>query len=178
MWDSIQLWGLVTQVLLFGGLVWYTVETRRIRKAAQKQAEASWEQAEAQQRPCLTVVTAARDFDEAILSTGDAEGERIVAPREGSVALENAGNGPALEVRYHFTPVSPASIIGPSGYIPGIPPRTNMTIAVALGVLSNSDYEILLTYDGLSGQRYESRIMTKNLVLTTFHFGKQRVQQA
>src|SRR5690242_4792384 len=93
---------LVVQILLFGALVWYTIETWKIRKAAQSQAQAAWEQAEAQHQPCLTIITEAREYIEAVLEAGGAVGGMIVAARNGNVALENMGNGPAVNVRFRF----------------------------------------------------------------------------
>jgi hypothetical protein len=81
------------QCVALGVLVWYALETLRIRKASQEQAEAV-------QRPCLTLATAARGYEDAVLEMGGAVGGMIVAAREGNVALWNVGSGPAINARY------------------------------------------------------------------------------
>ena len=153
----------LVQLAILVALVWYAVETWRIRKASE-------EQAEAQQKPCLTVVTAPRDYDEAILEMNGAVGGMVVAPRNGNIALENMGNGPAINVSYNFNPVDPSTVSCPHGYLQNIRAGGTFIMAVARGVLSNREYELIVTYESLSGRRYESRITINNLVLTAFHF--------
>lgn len=47
LFDWLQLANFIVQCLLFAGLVWYTVETRRIRKATQQAAQAATDAAKA-----------------------------------------------------------------------------------------------------------------------------------
>lgn len=169
MCDWIALASFLVQCAVLVALVWYAVETWRIRRASQEQAEAV-------HKPCLTLVTAARDYDEAVLEMDGAVGGMIVAPREGNVALQNMGNGPAVNVRYEFIPLNPpqgANVARPSGYLQNIPAGGTFVMQVARGVLRNLEYEFLTTYESLSGHRYESRIILNNLVLTTFDFRRQ-----
>ena len=169
MCEWIPLANFLVQCALFVALVWYAVETHRIRKASQ-------EQAEAQQKPCLTLVTGARDYDEAVLETGGAVGGMIVAAREGNVALQNMGNGPAVNVRYECNPANPpkgANVARPGGYLQNIPAHGTFVMAVAREVLRNLEYEFVATYESLSGHHYESRIIINNLVLTGFYFKRQ-----
>jgi len=159
---------LLVQFAILAVLIWYALETLRIRRASQ-------EQAEAQQRPCLTLVTASREHGEAVLDMNGIVGGMIVAPREGNVALQNMGNGPAVNVRYEFNPVNPpqgANVARPRGYLQNIPAGGTFVMAVAREVLRNLEYEFVTSYESLNGQNYESRIAINNLVLTNFHFGK------
>lgn len=163
----------VVQCAIFAALVLYAVETWKIRKASQKQVAAAQEQAEAQQRPCLTLVTTPREHGEAVLNMGGAVGGMIIASIDGNVALQNMGNGPAVNVHYAFNPVNPpegANVARPSGYLQNIPAKELFVMAVALGGLRNLAYECVVGYTSLSGQSYVSRIAINNLVLTAFDF--------
>jgi len=170
MCDWIPLVNLVVQCLLLLALVWYAWETWKIRKASQEQVEAL-------QKPCLTLVTAPRDYDDAVLDMDDAVGGMIVAASQGSVSLQNMGSGPAVNVEYRFNPVDPpagANVARAHGYLQNIPAAGDFVIALAREVLRNLEYECVITYDSLSGRRYRSSITIKNLVLTAFHFERQK----
>src|SRR5260370_41518365 len=92
------------QCLLFIGLVWYTLETRRIRLATQEQIETL-------QKPCLSFSTTAREADEAVLDMHGAVGAMIALCPNGMAQLENSGYGQAVNVRYALTPADPTSTI-------------------------------------------------------------------
>lgn len=89
--------GLVIQALLFFGLIWYCIETRRIRIAATGQLEAL-------HKPCLTFVATLREQTDAVLDMGDARGTLILDFDSGSAMFINIGNGPAVNVEYRLTP--------------------------------------------------------------------------
>lgn len=54
MCDWLPLANFIVQICLFGGLVWYTIETHRIRKAAQRSADAATDAAKASVQQALT----------------------------------------------------------------------------------------------------------------------------
>ncbi len=68
--------GLVIQALLLGGLIWYSIETRRIRIVSTAQLEAL-------QAPCLTLVATLREGSEAVLDTAGARGTLVLDFNEG-----------------------------------------------------------------------------------------------
>lgn len=160
---------LLVQSATLGALIWYAIETLRIRRASQ-------EQAEAQQRPCLTLDTTSREYNEAVL--GDmlgAIGGMIVAANHGNLALQNMGNGPAVNVRYEFSPLNPpqdANVARPHGYLQTIPAEQIFVMAVARTILQNLTYAFVINYESLSGHKYETRIEVNNLVITAFHFNR------
>ena len=99
--------GLVVQVLILFGLIWYAYETREIRKTSQKQIETSQkqteishEQNEIMQKPCLVPLIQENE------SRVDATlwlNERVLLGTSGNtgyVVLHNIGNGPAFNIRY------------------------------------------------------------------------------
>jgi hypothetical protein len=157
----------VLQVLVFVVLVWYAKETWQIRRL-------SFEQIEALQKPCLTFISTARQQEEAVLDMDDIVGGMIIAAREGSVAIQNVGSGPALNVRYKFTPINPptgANVARPAGYLQNIPPRETLVMPVAREVLRNLEYEFIATFESLNARRYETRVKIKDLVLVQLEFG-------
>src|SRR5271170_5290636 len=85
------------QCLLFLALVWYAIETWRIRKISQEQIETL-------QKPCLTLSATARNFEEAVLGFHDTHSAQVVYTPEGVLRLINVGLGPAFSVTYHLTP--------------------------------------------------------------------------
>jgi hypothetical protein len=161
---------LIVQLLLLGVVVWYAWETCKIRRVSQDQLEAL-------QKPCLTLVTEARDYDAALLELNGAVGGMIVAARNGNVALQNMGYGPAVNVTYNFKPVNPSEgvkVAGSGGYLQNIPAGGTFAMQVARGSLALLEYELIVTYESLGGHRYESKIAINNLVLTAFNFEVQK----
>jgi hypothetical protein len=100
-----------------------------------------------------------------------AVGGAVIAPRNGNVALENVGNGPALNVSYDFRPLDPSNISRPHGYLPNIIVGKSFVLAVPRGILDTQNYEVVFQYDSMSHQRYESRIVVTKKVVTAFRFG-------
>jgi len=153
------------QVLLFAGLMWYCIETRKLRIASQGQLEAL-------QTPCVTFHAAPRDATDAVLDMGCAEGDMILDFIAGDAVLINIGNGPAVNISYTLTPMDNAKS-RPDGYVSSIPPRVRCSVAVSRGILQGHRYDCRILYGSLSQTRYETRLTVNNLVLTPpFHFGK------
>ncbi len=100
-------------------------------------------------------------------------GGMTVAARESNMTVENVGSGPAINVRYQFTPINPperANVARPSGYLPSLPVRRRFAMPVARELLRNLHYEFVCTYQSLSGHQYETRIALENFVLTEVRF--------
>lgn len=171
--DWIQLANLVVQCAILAALFWYARKILRIRRASQDQAEAL-------QRPCITLATAARpheEYEDAMLNMDSALGGLTLATQERNVALQNIGSGPALNVRYEFHPSDPergADLARRGSYLPNIPPRGSFVTPAARDAFRDLECEFVATYESLSGQAYESRITIHNLVLTKSAF---RIQQ-
>src|SRR5581483_5299412 len=91
---------LAIQLAALVALLVYAWDTRKIRKAAQEQAEGI-------QKPFLTLVTHERDHDDAILDLDGTVVTRSVGMIEGNIALRNEGSGPAINIRYRFEPTFP-----------------------------------------------------------------------
>ena len=144
--DWLPILNFALQCVALAVLVWYALETLRIRRASQEQAEAV-------QKPCLTLATAARGYEDAVLDMGGVVGGMIVGSHEGNVALWNVGSGPALNARYRFEPIDPATVARPNGYLQIVLAKETFVMAVAREVLQNLQYEFVITYESLSGRR-------------------------
>jgi hypothetical protein len=151
--------GVVVQVLLLGGLIWYCFETRGIRITSQAQLEAL-------HTPCMTFKATPRNEADAILEMHDARGAMILDFIEGSAVLLNIGTGPAVNVSYVFTSLDEANIRRLDGYIPFVPPKVICSIPVSRTSLVNSDYTCLIEYESLSQAHYSTMMTIRNLVLT------------
>lgn len=123
-------------------------------------------------KPCVTLVTAPRGYEDAVLEMDGAVGVMIVAARQGNVAAQNIGTGPAVNVRYEFMPIDPApgaNVARPHGYIPTILPGEMCVLPVSRGILQNLEYEFVANYESLGGRRNQTKIMLNNLVITDTH---------
>jgi hypothetical protein len=175
----LPLFNAAVQFLLFVGLFWYTVETRRIRKisqrqieTSQRQVEISQEQVEGTHKPCLTFSTARRDFTDAVLEMNGAVGAMILRCPESQAQLESVGSGPAINIRYNLTPTNPDSTIArPSGYLLWLKPGDVFLTPIPRGILQANEWICVITYESLSGRHYQTKIIVNNLVLISIEFG-------
>jgi hypothetical protein len=90
-----------------GVLIWYAIETRRLRKAAAAQIDVSQnllraanDQAEGIAKPCLTIRGKLRDATKTLLNMDDAVGGVCVGDEGGHYVAVNIGNGIAMNVSY------------------------------------------------------------------------------
>jgi hypothetical protein len=170
--DWLDYWNAFIQVLLLGGLVWYTVETWRIRRTSQKQIALSQDQVEGTLRPCISLSTAPREFEAAILAMDETDSTVIVRCPEGVVQIENIGVGPAINIRYEFRPLQPheSTHANPKGYVAGIPKDGTSRIPVARALIVGHNYECQFEYESVSHRRYRTKVTLNNLVITNMRF--------
>lgn len=171
--DWIQFASLLVQSAILLALFWFARKMLQIRRASQAQAEAL-------QRPCLTLATMPRqheEYEDATANMDDTFGGMALAVQEGKVVLQNIGSGPALNVRYEVHRVDPqqnAVVVRPSSRLPDIPANGSFVTAVTREALRGLEYEFVSSYESLSGQGYQSRITLNNLALSKSAFQNQR----
>jgi hypothetical protein len=160
------------QILLLAGLGWYTLETRRIRRISQKQVALSQDQVEATLRPCVSLSTTAREFDDAILAMNETDSTVVIRCPEGVVQIENIGVGPAINIRYEFQPLQPheSTHAHPTGYVAGIPKGGEFRIPVTRTLLAGHDYECSFEYESVSHRKYRTKVILNDLVITNMRF--------
>lgn len=138
---------------------------------SQKQVEASQEQVEAAQKPCLVFSTTPRVPEEAILEMGGTDSVMVILCPGAQAQLENIGNGPAVNARYNLTPTNLASTVArPSGYLVTVLSGQKILTPIPRGILQGNEWEIVLTYESLTGRNYRTKITANNLVLTDIKF--------
>jgi len=159
------------QVLLLLGLVWYTVETRRIRKTSQKQFALGQDQVEATLRPCIALSTAARTGEDAILAVDGTDSTVVVRCPEGLVQIENIGVGPAINVRYEFRAINPENNLAhPTGYVAGVSVSGTFLIPVARALIVGHDFNCVFDYESVAHRKYRTKVTLRNLVITDLRF--------
>jgi hypothetical protein len=174
----IQMWMLVVQATAFLGLIWYCVETRKMRKASQRQVEvsqglisAAMEQVEGLSKPCLTLASELRDLRDVILETNRAVGTTQAASDSGNFMVQNIGNGIALNISYQFVKDSPGGETqqNRTRYIQNLLASQRVTIPESKSLFRES-WTVIFEYESIGGRKYRTTLHINNHVLTTFRF--------
>jgi hypothetical protein len=116
----------VIGILGFGALVFYAVDTRRMRIAAQEQVEASI-------IPCVLITA-----DPQKLGT------------EGAIRIENIGAGPALNIRWAFW----KDLTWNS--LPALEAKKSRSAPFLLKEILNNDKAVVCEFESLSGTKYRT----------------------
>ena len=150
------------------GLVYYAIETFKIRRAAQAQVEAAL-------RPCVVISSAPRPLDDTLMEMDQTDSTAIVSCRDGLVQIQNIGVAPAFNIRYQFTAVDKiGNYLNFTGYVAGIAKDGQVSIPVFLTLIQGHDFHCLLSFESASGHRYSSRATLRNLVITNVRFDSER----
>jgi hypothetical protein len=106
----VQGFGLAVSAVTLGVLVWYALETLKLRVSAQEQVKVSQkllsaaeDQAEGTSKPCITIRAELRDPTDTLLHSDGAVGGSVAKDASGHYVAVNIGNGPALNVSYFFS---------------------------------------------------------------------------
>ena len=176
MWPWIEPANFVVQLVIAAGLIWYTCETWKIRKASQEQIATSQEQNEIMQKPCLVPLVKERgglSIERDVLKDHPYPEQRVLNPSvAGSVRLRNIGNGPAFNIRYE------AQLQEQEGCRKGALPyiakgETESTyLSASISNEGRGAVRLKLSYESLSGRSYESEMSIKewDAVVTCYQF--------
>jgi len=158
------------QILIFVGLIWYAWDTRKIRKASQRQIEISQEQNEVMQKPCLVPLVKERgdsSVERDVLKDRPYPEQRVLDPNvagsiAGSIQLRNIGNGPAFNIRYEAQ-LQELGVGCGKGALPYIPKERDESIHLSASISNQGQgaVRLKLSYESLSGRRYESEMCIK-----------------
>lgn len=89
----------------------------------------------------------------------------------GNVEVRNIGSGPAINIRYAATHnIEAATEQGPSGYLIDIPAGEKFSTPIPRGIFQGHEWEVVFTYESLSGRKYRTKCMINDLVLTNVIF--------
>jgi len=162
----IQVSMLIVQSLALLGLLWYAIETLKIRKAAQKQVKASNDQVEGLSQPCLTFVGEIRDGNDVILEMNGAVGNIVVSPYAGSFTITNIGSGVALNIHYQFTGADHRPAVR---YIPHVASSARASLIERVSQY-NGQHQATFDYESIGGRKYRTTIGLNHQVITSFDF--------
>lgn len=175
-YEPIAIW--LEGIALVAIFIWDRLDSRKQHEetlaqltVSQKQLEASLEQVEASHKPFVTFSTEPRNAEEAVLEMGGAVGGMVVRCPGGNAEIGNVGSGPAINIRYRAShDVTDATEQGPSGYLAGILPGEKFLTPIPRGILQDRKWEIVFTYESLSGRKYQTKCTVDDLVLTNVKF--------
>jgi hypothetical protein len=175
--------GCGTGLITLAVLVWYAIETYKLRKAAEEQVKisqdvinAAMDQVEGLSKPCLAFSGVLRDGADAILDMHGARGNITAASDQGSYVIQNIGNGVALNVRYLFPrPSDDPSRPRDFRYIPNLMATAKATLIETLNLYSQV-HEVIFDYESIGGRHYCSTIVVNHNVITSFVFEEVKRQ--
>jgi len=159
----------IALVLIF---VWDRFDANDAREESAKQLSVSRDQVEATIRPFVSYSSVARDAEEAIADLDNNAMTEIWCP-EAQAQIKNYGSGPAINVRYALTPTDPASSIArPKGYLAALRQGAGFRCPISRGLIQGNEWETVITYESLSGQKYQTKITSDDLVMTKISVNK------
>lgn len=166
---------LIVQALGLAGLVWYTLETRKMRLASQLQVtisqdliNAAMAQVEGLSKPCLTLWSGLRDGPDTVLEAHGAIGSTKARGDQGTFVVQNIGNGVALNVSYRMTRHEGNHPVN-TRYIQNVLASQKVPMTEALQQYTQ-EVPVEFDYESIGGRRYRSRIDMNHHVLTNLRF--------
>jgi hypothetical protein len=177
-YEFIAIW--LEGIALVAIFIWDRLDSRKQHEetlaqlqVSQEQLEASLEQVEASHKPFVAFSAERRNPEEAILNMGGAVGGMVVRCPGGDAEIGNVGSGPAINVRYRAVHnIADATEQGPSGYLAGILPGEKFLTPIPRGILQGQEWEVVFTYESLSGRKYQTKCTLDDLVLTNVRFDR------
>jgi len=169
----VQGFGLLVSAVTLGFLIWYAIETWKLRKTADKQIvvshdllRAANDQAEAASKPYITIRQKLRDATHTLLDMDGALGGSVVKDEGGQYVAVNVGNGIALNVSYFFKirkdEDQPWKKIAQS-YLQTVQLDQPAQLALMLNAYPG-DHQITFLFQSLGGRWYESVIVIRSRV--------------
>lgn len=184
--DAATFWVLLATLVV---LVAYTIETWRLRKAAQEQIKvsqallrAATAQAEAAARPCIALAAAgATDIDIEFAGTDLPSCTRLAHPG-GNIAAENIGSGAALDVYVqliaHEGDAQQREILERRRFIPRIKAGESIELLIPQTHLGAHGWSVAIRFKSVAGASYESTLLLEGDMINSFQFGEFNGREA
>jgi hypothetical protein len=155
--DNIMFWlqtaNVIVLALTFGAVVWYALETQRLRKTAEDQLEAL-------HYPCVVpdydFINTDKTLDSQIRAGGTALQVKQHVP-SGRIALRNIGTGPALCVKCSFEPIENKEQAPRRASAAFVPAGAVVQIPVSYQDIQPYEFTFTAIYSSVSGRKYETR---------------------
>jgi hypothetical protein len=152
--------------------IWDRKDAGEAREESARQLAVSRDQVEATHRPFVSHSSVPRAAGDAVADSDNNASTEIYCP-EAQAQIKNYGSGAAINVRYALTPTNPASSIArPKGYLAALRQGARFRCPISRGLLQGNEWETVITFESLSGQKYETRIMSDDLVMTKISVNK------
>ena len=146
--------------------IWDRKDAGEAREESTKQLAVSRDQVEATHRPFVSYSSVPRAAEDAVIDLDNSATTEIYCP-EARAQIKNYGSGPAINVRYALAPTNPASSIArPKGYLAALRQAARFRCPISRGLLQGNEWETVITYESLSGRKYQTKIISDNLVMT------------
>jgi hypothetical protein len=153
----------IALVLIF---IWDRFDARGTREDSTRQLTVFQDQVEATHRPFVSYSSVPRAAEEAILDLDNDAMTEIHFPGA-QAQIKNYGSGPAINIRYALTPTNPASSAArPEGYLVALRQGGTFWSPIPRGLLQANEWETVITYESLSGRKYQTKITSDDLVMT------------
>jgi hypothetical protein len=165
--DNIMFWlqtaNVIVLALTFGAVVWYALETQRLRKTAEDQLEALHYPCVVPDYDFISGVTAQTFYAQNQAGWTALRVKQHVP--SGQIALRNIGTGPALCVKCLFEPTGSIKQAPCRASAAFVPARAVVQIPVSYQHIQAYDFTFTATYYSVSGRKYETRGTLVNGVL-------------
>jgi len=163
-YEAVAIWLEGIALLLI--FIWDRFDAGAAHEQSTKQLAVFQDQVEATHRPFVSYLSTARDAQEVVRDLDNNAMTEIHCPGA-QAQIKNYGSGPAINLRYALTPTNPgASIARPKGYLAALRQDVEFLTPIARGLLQGIEWETVITYESLSGRKYQTKIISNNLVLT------------
>jgi hypothetical protein len=162
--DFIQLANCAIGLAALVFLIRYTVETKKIREAAQEQVEGI-------SKPCLTIWADLRNPADAILEMNDAVGGLVVHGVNSNIVVQNIGTGIALNISYYFKSLEASRTDRPerARYLLYVLQGQKIELPESMNVSAyGGNCEVVFHFRSIGGKHYQSTVTMNNHVLTAF----------
>jgi hypothetical protein len=172
---------LIVSTLTLGFLIWYAIETFKLRKTAEEQIRmsenllhAAMEQAEGIARPCITLASKLRDREETINEVYGVKAISVVKDYKGFLAVRNVGNGLALNISYQFNRVDdpnyPKGLKGDDSYLQRLHAEREIRLPIPVTMMKLGEWQVVFEFESLGGRKYRTTVRVQANVLSGIRF--------
>lgn len=163
-YQAVAIW--LEGLALVAIFIWDRIDAEGAHEQTTKQLAVAQDQVEATHRPFVSYSSIPRPGDQVVADLENDATTEIYCP-EALAQIKNYGSGPAINIRYTATPTNPeASIIRPKGYLAALRQGARFKIPIARGTLQGHEWETVITYESLSGRKYQTKIISDDLIMT------------
>jgi hypothetical protein len=164
-YEAVAIW--LEGIALVAIFIWDRIDAASADGHATKQLAVFQDQVEATHRPFISYLSASRAPEDAVLDIANNYATTEIYCPAAQAQIKNYGSGPAINIRYALTPTNPeATVSRPVGYLAAVRSDVEFQTPIPRGLLQGYEWETFITYESLSGRKYQTKITSNNLVLT------------